>query len=128
LYNWYAVNDPRGIAPNGYHVANNDEWNTLLNYLGGRLVAGGALKETGTSHWLSPNTGATNSSGFTGLGGGWRNTLGGFDNLKIISYFWSEIEYSPEYAYIHELIFNSINSGASLHDKKNGFSVRLIKD
>src|ERR1035437_4904310 len=70
LYNWYAVNDPRGLAPTGWHVPSDAEWTTLSTCLGGNAVAGGAMKETGTTHWTSPNTGATNSSGFTGLPGG----------------------------------------------------------
>src|ERR1035437_8570614 len=73
LYNWYVVNDPRGLAPTGWHVPSDAEWTTLSTCLGGYAVAGGAMKETGTTHWTSPNTGATNSSGFTGLPGGGRN-------------------------------------------------------
>jgi len=72
LYNWYAVNDPRGLAPNGYHIPTDAEWTTLTTYLGGSTLAGGKMKEAGSSHWLSPNTGATNSSGFKGLPGGFR--------------------------------------------------------
>jgi uncharacterized protein (TIGR02145 family) len=64
LYNWYAVNDPRGIAPLGFHIPTDAEWNTLATYLGGANVAGGQLKEIGTIHWNSPNTGATNTTNF----------------------------------------------------------------
>src|SRR5450759_3473794 len=75
LYNRYAVNDPRGLPPTGWHVPSDAEWNTLITCLGGDpFVAGGAMKETGTTHWQSPNTDATNSSGFTGLPGGLRDT------------------------------------------------------
>ena len=73
LYNWYAVNDPRGLAPAGWHIPSDAEWATIETCLGGASVAGGEMKETGTIHWQSPNTGATNSSGFTGLPGGYRN-------------------------------------------------------
>src|SRR5205085_6409714 len=77
LYNWYAVNDPRGLAPLGWHIPSDAEWTTLENCLGGSSVAGGAMKETGITYWLSPNTSATNSSGFTGLPGGYRNPSDG---------------------------------------------------
>ncbi len=71
LYNWYAVNDPRGLAPVGWHIPSDAEWSTLSAYLGGDSIAGGKLKESGTSHWNIPNTGATNVSGFSALPGGW---------------------------------------------------------
>jgi uncharacterized protein (TIGR02145 family) len=70
MYNWYAVNDPRGLAPTGYHIPSIDEWEILKNCLGGQLIAGGKMKEAGTSHWNNPNVDASNSSGFTGLPGG----------------------------------------------------------
>lgn len=75
LYNWYAVDDRRNLAPAGWHVPTDAEWQILMDYLGGEILAGGKLKETGTSHWASPNTGATNESGFTARPGGIR----GFD-------------------------------------------------
>ena len=76
LYNWYAVNDPRGLAPVGWHIPSSPEYISLINCLSGATVAGGKMKETGTTHWLSPNAGATNSSGFTGLPGGFRGING----------------------------------------------------
>jgi uncharacterized protein (TIGR02145 family) len=69
IYNWYAVNDPRGLAPLGWHIATSDEFETLRNALGGSAVAGGKLKTAGTGRWISPNTGATNESGFSALPG-----------------------------------------------------------
>jgi uncharacterized protein (TIGR02145 family) len=64
LYTWYAITDSRKVCPAGWHVPNSSEWNTLFAYLGGKRVAGGKMKETGSSHWLSPNTGATNETGW----------------------------------------------------------------
>lgn len=71
LYNTLAVSDVKNLCPTGWHTSTDEEWAALIDFLGGPLVAGGELKETGTSHWLSPNTGATNSSGFTMLPGGY---------------------------------------------------------
>ena len=71
LYNWYAIDDGRGLCMEGWHVPSNSEWESLVTYLGGDDIAGGKLKEVGTSHWDSPNLGATNESGFTALPAGW---------------------------------------------------------
>jgi len=79
LYNWYAVNDSRYIAPVGWHVPSDAEWLTLVDYLGGDTVADGKMKEIGTTHWVSPNTGATNESGFSALPGGYRDYGGNSD-------------------------------------------------
>lgn len=76
LYNWYAVNDPRGLAPAGWHMPSDLEWSTLATCLGGDGVAGGKMKGTGTAFWQEPNAGAINSSGFTELPGGYRKGVG----------------------------------------------------
>lgn len=94
LYSWGAVTDNRNIAPEGWHVPSDTEWITLTDYLGGENVAGGKLKEAGTIHWLSPNTGATNESGFTALPGGdrsdWnRESPGSFEDLGHLGRWWS---------------------------------------
>ncbi len=83
LYNWHAVNDPRGLAPAGWHVAADSEWTSLTAFLV-ETGAGGRLKEAGTAHWLDPNVEASNSSGFTALPGGWRAASGTFEGLKFI--------------------------------------------
>jgi uncharacterized protein (TIGR02145 family) len=70
LYNWYAVADPRHVCPTGWHEPTDGEWTTLTDYLGGAAVAGGKMKTTGLQYWISPNTDATNESGFSGLPGG----------------------------------------------------------
>jgi uncharacterized protein (TIGR02145 family) len=128
LYNWYAVNDPRGLAPTGYHIPTDTEWTTLIDYLGGDAVAGGKMKETGLCHWFTPNAGATNSSGFTGFGGGSRLDDGTFYFINKGGYFWSSTENDPDYAWYRILGYNAGDSGRSNADKISGFSVRLIKD
>jgi uncharacterized protein (TIGR02145 family) len=80
LYTWYAATDSRGVCPSGWHLPTNAEWTTLITYLG-ESVAGGKMKEAGTTHWISPNTGATNSSGFTALPGGYRNGSAAFGSM-----------------------------------------------
>jgi uncharacterized protein (TIGR02145 family) len=92
LYNWYAVNDPRGLAPTGWHVPSDAEWDTLSTFLGGDGYAGGKMKETGTTHWWDPNADATNSSGFTALPGGTRYYLGEFFDAGGYGYWWSSTE------------------------------------
>ena len=87
LYNWYAVNDPRGLAPQGWHIPSDAEWTSLINCLGGEYEAGRALKKTGVSHWEDPND-ATNSSGFTALPGGF-NQNGTFNYEGSYGIWWS---------------------------------------
>jgi len=92
LYNWYAVNDDRGICPDGWHVPSDDEWTILIDYLGGKGVAGGKMKSTGTIEdgdglWYSPNEGASNESGFTALPAGKYQDSHG--SMGEYGYFWS---------------------------------------
>lgn len=127
LYNWYAVNDPRGLAPVGYHIPSNIDWTNLIDFLGGQsITAGGPLKEAGTEHWKSPNTGATNSTGFTGLPGGSRFYYNGtFRSIKEFCYFWSSsLTNSRQLVYST----NNFQGETSSFPKANGFSVRCIKD
>jgi uncharacterized protein (TIGR02145 family) len=88
LYNWYCVNTGK-LCPTGWHVPTDSEWTTLSKYLGGESVAGGKLKEKGTSHWNSPNTGADNSSGFTALPGGHRLSDGTFNYFGSLGHCWT---------------------------------------
>jgi uncharacterized protein (TIGR02145 family) len=148
LYNWYAVagiydnaslNNPllrKKLAPQGWHLPSDSEWNILTTFLGGNTVAGGKMKSTGTTLWQSPNTGATNSSGFTGLPGGSRS--GGaafvtFSNLGRFGHWWSFSEFSTSESFAFQLYndFNqsTFNESTQLrYGKKNGFSVRCVKD
>lgn len=128
LYNWYAVNDPRGLAPAGWHIPSDAEWTALTTFLGGYTVAGGKMKETGTTHWLTPNTDATNSSGFTALPGGTRYYLGDFFDVGGYGYWWSSTESDSQSAY-HRLLTYFYGAISRFTDyKTNGFSVRCIKD
>lgn len=129
FYNWYAVTDPRGLAPEGWHIPSDLEWTVLSSCLGGSSIAGGAMKEVGTSHWFSPNTGATNSSGFTALPAGFRySTTGAFANLGIETYFWSTTPCCPAQAWIDYLSFFIPNNLRTNSPNSNGLSVRCVKD
>ena len=128
LYNWFPVVDPRGLAPAGWHVPSDAEWETLVNFLGGEAVAGVALKEAGTAHWISPNTGATNSSGFTALPGGYRDGSGYFYGMGYDAYFWSSTEYSIYRAWTRALHYNSAQVHRGSNYEQSGFSVRCVRD
>jgi uncharacterized protein (TIGR02145 family) len=109
-------------------VPSDAEWTTLENYLGGSAIAGGALKESGTSHWGYPNTGATNSSGFIGLPGGLHNYNGPCSNIGNKSYWWTSTAYNASAAYFRLIYHNYADVYASSVSKASGFSVRLVKD
>ena len=125
LYNWTAA---LAACPEGWHLPSDAEWTTLTTYLGGASVAGGKLKEAGESHWTSPNTGATNESGFTALPGGYRSLNGTFRVLGITGYWWSSTEYSTSYAWYRYLDYNHSDVFRRYYNKENGFSVRCLRD
>ena len=129
LYNWYSVADSRNICPTGWHVPTDDELTTLTTFLGDLTVGGGKLKEAGTTHWLIPNTGATNETGFTFLPGGDRADDGACMGISTNGYFWSSTEY-PLYSFgfYRYLIYNYSNIFQNSINKAYGFSVRCIKD
>jgi uncharacterized protein (TIGR02145 family) len=128
LYNWYAVNDSRNIAPEGWHVPSKTEWETLFSYLGGANIAGGKMKEIGTNYWLSPNEGATNESGFSAIPGGYRLGSGILISFKNRAYFWSSTEDSGETAWACFLSCFYSDVFFSSNEKKYGFIVRCVKD
>lgn len=130
LYNWYAVSESRNIAPVGWHVPTDDEWQTLITFLGGDGAVGGKMKETGTMHWLSPNTGATNESGFTALPAGLRLGYDGtFIVLGSLCDFWSSTPFeNTSYAWDFRLAYNSTGYHRANIDKRYGFSIRCVKD
>jgi len=125
LYNWPAA---QTACPLGWHLPTDNEWTELINYLGGSDVAGGKLKETETTHWNSPNTGATNESGFTAIPGGYRNSSGVFSSIGNYAYFWSSTPTSTTYAYDRRLNYNNTLISHSIVTNENGFSVRCVKD
>lgn len=127
LYNWFAVNDARGLAPAGYHIPSDSEWTKLTDFLGGEPVAGGKMKETGTKHWLAINQDATNSSGFTAFGGGLRATDGTFHDLKYSGYWWSSTENNTE-AWARQVPYYSGAIFIFSYSKIDGYSIRCIKD
>lgn len=131
LYNWHAIADPRGLTPTGFHIPTNAEFQTLITYLGGSAVAGGALKEAGIDHWSSPNTGATNSSGFTARGGGRRQADGSFDTLKQLGFYHKNDSVGPNFTtpgYVYMYSFATSISSQNTPTRTNGYSIRCIKD
>ena len=130
LYTWYAATDSRGLCPTGWHLPTDTEWTTLTDYLGGTSVAGGKLKEAGTTHWSSPNTSADNSSGFTALPGSYRGYYGSsFFTIGDIGYWWSATEIYTASAWIRNLYYNlSYAYRNYVPYKPYGFSVRCVRD
>lgn len=128
LYNWYAVNDSRGIAPQGWRVATKEDWKKLTDCLGGENVAGGKLKEIGSSHWMTPNVGAVNTSGFSALPGGGRSSKGDFTMVDNLGIYWTETNYDELQAWIRHLSYSNTYVVEFYNDKRNGFSVRVLKE
>ncbi len=128
LYNWFAVNDSRNIAPVGWHVPSDAEWQTLIDYLGGDSIAGAKMKETGTSYWVSPNTGASNESRFSARPGGDRSGTGHDYDVGDVAYFWSISTDSSRHVLIRGLSFDNMTAGRFRTDKQDGISVRCVKD
>ena len=130
LYNWYTVNTGK-LAPAGWHVPTDSEWFTLINYLGGVSKAGPKLKEAGTTHWLSPNTGATNETGFSALPCGYRDESNGiFSNNGNLGYsvlWWSTTENGTSGGDVG-IDYLYTNANQTTLPKKYGISVRCIKD
>jgi uncharacterized protein (TIGR02145 family) len=129
LYTWYTVTDNRSIAPAGWHVPTYSEWKTLVNFLGGEAAAHAKLKETDTTHWKSPNSDATNESGFTGLPGGshWDDV---FVEIGMSGHYWSATAANSGEAWrlLLNYTYMGANSVLNTGDKKIGWYVRCIKD
>jgi len=128
LYNWYAIAESPVITPEGWHVPSDAEWTTLIDYLGGESIAGGKLKESGITHWKTPNTGATNETGFTALPVGYRDQYGIFAFLGDHGSFWSTSESDANTAWFRFLSYNDSKVVRGSDKKTIGFAVRCIKD
>ena len=143
LYNHYAVTDSRGLCPTGWHVPSDGEWNVLVKYLDPNAdtvcancwqssIAGGSMKSTATQPtpggWYAPNTGATNSSGFTGLPGGYRDSGGGFNDLGHFGNWWSSSDAGSGNAWYRLLNYDYADAFRTNYYHRNGFSVHCARD
>lgn len=129
LYNWMAVNDSRSICPVGWHVPSSDEMNAFITSLGGPQSAGGKLKSVTGGYWGSPNTGASNTSGFSARAGGWRtdNTTPYYEYNLSYGFFWTSSG-SGNDAFYMSLYKGNSEAYTGMMDKNYGMSVRCVKD
>jgi uncharacterized protein (TIGR02145 family) len=139
LYNWYAVNDSRNIAPAGWHVPSNEEWKELEMFLGMTQLSadslgyrgtdeGGKMKEAGYVHWIFPNTGATNSSGFTALPGGYRDDWDGWSVIGGSGLWWASTEYNFLTSFYLYLAYDDSRIFRFHRQKYEGLSIRCVRD
>ncbi len=138
LYNGYAATDGRNIAPEGWHIPTNDEWTTLSTFIdagdgvindNGSSIAGGRMKEIGTTHWAYPNRFADNSSGFTGISNGWRETyLGKFMHKGFICGYWSATVIYPPFPLTRIMSTDFGGFTKSQLPVTHGLSIRCIKN
>ena len=136
LYNWYAVNDPRGLAPEGWQVPTDEEWEILVEYLGGKNIAGHKMKsvegwdESVDGDGYIHNGNGNNSSGFNGLPSGWRDSYGIFVNVGKIADFWSATEDDLNAAWYRSLRFynGNVYRNKDVNSKSFGASVRCLRD
>ncbi|MEI6091522.1 MAG: FISUMP domain-containing protein [bacterium] len=128
FYNWFAIKDERGLAPKGWHIPTDEEWQTLYNYLGGDMIAGGRLKEKGLAHWSSPNLAASDIIDFTGLPGGCRYMEGVYMSITYSAFWWSSsINENGNIGYF-SLRHNYPSINWHIFDQQGGCSVRCVKD
>ncbi|MFZ4401314.1 MAG: protein kinase domain-containing protein [Bacteroidales bacterium] len=125
LYQWEAA---KKACPDGWHLPTDKEWDELINFWGGETVAGGKLKEAGYTHWKRPNAGATNSTSFSALPGGFRDSSGKCNDVGTNGLWWSSTETNATNAWFRNMYYN--DSDASRNDiyKTYGFSVRCLRD
>jgi uncharacterized protein (TIGR02145 family) len=138
LYNWYAVNDPRGLAPEGWHVPSDGEWNIFIKCVDPNSdtsgvflqtsIGGGYLKEVGYNHWSYPNIGATDNFEYTAMPSGMREIDGTFSAMSYLGLWWSNTQLNQNESYKRGVGFNDSGFGRDVFNKKWGFSVRCVKD
>ena len=133
LYNWYTCVDPRELCPTGWHVPNDGEWTLLSDYLGGENICGGPMKSTGimensTGLWSSPNTGATNFTGFSAIPSGARGINGSYIHFLTIGFAWSTTSTSQSNAWNRAWKYNDATLNKFANLKLHGFSVRCVRD
>jgi uncharacterized protein (TIGR02145 family) len=135
LYNWFAVNDPRGLGPEGFHVSTDQELTTLVEYLGGEDIVGHKMKSAkGWNSWEDEdgeiqNGNGDNSSGFNALPGGYREIDGSFFDVRSFAFFWSAAELDSNYTWYRSLNNNGSNvDRSSTYGKSGGASVRCLRD
>lgn len=134
LYNWAAAVDPRNIAPEGWHVPSDEEWNLLENYLisssdTSQVANGvGGLLKKASEQWNTPNTGATNSTGFTAIPGGRRSNLGFYAYYGEKCYWWTSTSGTEIDAWFRSVHYNNSEITRSKFDKTGAMSIRCVKD
>jgi uncharacterized protein (TIGR02145 family) len=129
LYNWYAVNDPRGLAPCGWHVPTDQEWTELTEYLGGEDIAGEKMKSVrGWKAHINNFSNGNNKSGFGALPGGYRFGNGLFFYIDSFGYWWSSTQTTEKDAFYRDQSYDKSSVGKDRNEKNNGLSVRCIKD
>jgi uncharacterized protein (TIGR02145 family) len=133
LYNWHACVDPRGLCPVGWHVPTDGEWTLLYNYLGGASIAGGKMKSAGiiqggNGKWNSPNSGASNSSGFSGIPHGYRSGEGVYNLMGDYGSYWSSTQYISGSAWYPFLYYTYTEITRVSSTMSNGLGVRCVRD
>ena len=130
LYNWYAVNDSRGLAPEGWKIPSDEDWSRLTDFLGGKWVAGTKMKSTDFwADYLGESGNGTNESGFSGLPGGNRYYVDGtFPNVGYRGFWWSSMEDDTDDAWRYCLSYYNPDDGRDDGSKTSGYSVRCLRD
>ena len=125
LYNWYAVNDPRGLAPKAWRIPSDKDWSKLTDFLGGESVAGKKMK---SSNLWTETEECSNESGFSGLPGGCRNSFANFSQIGEYAYWWSSTDNGSNAWYRFLEPDNGYVGRSGFGNKANGYSVRCLKD